>query len=143
MNDAIRKANKGLLVSLSRVFQLMQVEFSRLVRADGLTPSQWDALAVLHTRGPQSVNGLIDLCLTSSGNIDVVLRNLVSKGLVTKAVDEHDARCRVIAITEAGSSYVQSAMPAHEETHEKLFGVLSLSEKKELRRLLKKITAKE
>ena len=118
----------------------MQSELSSVVRQDGVTPSQWDVLAILHIRGPQTVNGLIERCLTSSGNIDVVLRNLIGKGLVTKQVDDSDARKRVVAITSEGADYVQSAMPAHEEAHEALFGALTLRERKELRTLLKKIT---
>lgn len=143
MGDDENRTNKALLVSLARAMQRLRATLEPVVRRGGLTASQWDVLAVLQVRGPQSVNDLINRCITSSGNIDVVIRNLMAKKLIMKQTDPKDARRRLIELTPAGEQAVKISMPAHEEAHRRLFGALTPKEKRQLRTLLKKITMQE
>ena len=69
-----------LFVIIQRTVQSINKKMSPLIREDGLTVGQWDTLNVLYTNGPMTVNGLINKLLTSSGNIDVVITNLIKRG---------------------------------------------------------------
>jgi MarR family 2-MHQ and catechol resistance regulon transcriptional repressor len=130
---------KSLVVAVSRVMQGLNRRLEGLVRKDGLTGTQWDVMAVLYSNECESVNGLIDQCLTSSGNIDVVLSNLVTKGYIRKERDSADRRRRLVTLTDAGRAYVAAHFDEHLAAIREYFAPLTPQEQHELRRLLHKV----
>jgi len=131
-----------LFIVIQRTVQSINRKMSPLIREDGLTVGQWDTLNVLYINGPMTVNGLIDKLLTSSGNIDVVITNLIKRGDLIKTIDKDDRRIRNIEITEKGKNIVRNSLPKHKKAHNKIFDVLDDTEKDQLLFLLKKLGKK-
>ena len=128
-----------LFVIIQRTVQSITKKMSPLIREDGLTVGQWDTLNVLYKNGPMTVNGLIEKLLTSSGNIDVVITNLIKRGDLIKTVDKDDKRIRNIEITEKGKNIVRKSVPKHKKALYEILSVLDDSEKDQLKFLLKKL----
>ncbi len=49
--------------------------------------------------------------MSTSGNLDVVIKNLMQTGLVEKTIDEKDRRGRIVRLTEAGEAKVVRMEP--------------------------------
>ena len=64
---------------------------------------------------------------------------LEGKGFVKRIQDPSDGRCFYVHLTKEGRQTIQTAYAKHEKNLEKIAGVLSGSERKELIRLLKKM----
>ena len=129
----------SLLVALAGTLKGLKRRLLPLIAADGLTPGQFDTLEVLYQNGPLCVNDLLEKTLSTSGNIDVVLNNLLEKKMIVKNPDPEDGRRRIVALTEKGRSYVEKCFPGHVERLRELLSVLSLAEKKQLDKLLTKL----
>jgi len=105
----------------------------------GLTISQFGVLESLYHIGPMNINEIISKTLSTSGNMTVVIRNLVKQGLVTKECDPEDRRAFIIKLTDAGRSKIKEIFPKHLDELDRVFSTLEMDEKKELLRLLKKL----
>jgi len=125
------RKNHTLVLALLRSQQLFMRAMGPVFRAAGLTAAQWDALETLNNKGDLSINNLLDLTLSTSGNLDVVIKNLIQAGWVEKAVDEHDRRARVLRLTEAGKAKVAEFMPTHNAALDNIFGQLTGDEKRQ------------
>ena len=121
-----------LVLALSRSYQGFLRAIGPVFRDAGLTASQWDVLEVLHSKGRQTVNELMRALLSTSGNLDVVVKNLERAGLVTKTTDLKDRRSRIVSLTKAGAAKMRAFYPVHNEALRDLFSPLSRTEKREL-----------
>jgi len=70
--------------------------------------------------------------LKSSGNMTLVVDNLVNRGLVTRQRREDDRRCVDIHLTEAGTTLVQSIMQPHVAQIVQTLNILSATEQEQL-----------
>lgn len=142
-HDSHTRKNQTLVLALLRSQQLFMRAMGPVFRSAGLTASQWDALETLNSMGELSINDLMALTLGTSGNLDVVVKNLTQAGWVEKAVDKQDRRARVLRLTKAGKAKVDSFMPLHNAALDDIFRKLSGDEKRQtistLNRLRKKL----
>lgn len=83
--------------NLRRANQRHVAIFSRHV--EGLTPTQFAALARLYERGPLSQNLLGRLTAMDSATIKGVVARLADKGLVQTHPDPNDQRLRIVELT--------------------------------------------
>ena len=138
------RENLALVLALLRSYQVFIRSMGPIFRDAKLTSSQWDVLETLTRKGPLRINDLLDALLSTSGNIDVVIRNLVQAGLVDKIHDENDRRSRIVSLTSKGQKKANDFYPSHNAALGLLLGDLSRSEKRTLISLLnnfrKKIT---
>lgn len=126
------RENLTLVLALSRSYQQFLRVITPIFKQAELTPSQWDILETLYNKGTMSVNELISTALSSSGNLDIVIKNLLKAGLVSKTIDKEDRRSRMISLTKAGKAKVKSFYPIHNRALEDIFQSLSIRDKKEL-----------
>ncbi len=124
------RENLTLVLALCRCHQLFMRAVAPLFKQAGLTASQWDVLETLSSMGPLSVNDLLNSVLSSSGNMDVVVKNLIKSGLVKKGVAKEDRRSRVVSLTRAGKAKVNAFFPVHNSALEKIFEGLTAAEKR-------------
>jgi MarR family 2-MHQ and catechol resistance regulon transcriptional repressor len=136
------RENHTLVLALLRSQQLFMRAMGPVFRSAGLTASQWDTLETLSNKGALSINDLMRLTLSTSGNLDVVVKNLMQAGLVEKTVDERDRRARVLRLTQAGNQKVADFMPVHNRALEQIFGDLGLQSKRETIRTLNQLRKK-
>jgi DNA-binding MarR family transcriptional regulator len=130
---------QGLIGRLHRLALRLTEELVSVYAEYGLGEGEFDLLATLRRAGTPyelAPGALADSTMVTSGAITKRVDRLVARGLVTRRVGEHDARGRVIALTDAGRELIDRAFEAHMANEHRLVGVLSADERRDLARLL-------
>jgi MarR family 2-MHQ and catechol resistance regulon transcriptional repressor len=133
------RLNLKLMVVLSKLVKAVDQRFAPEMKEAGLTPTQFTVLEALYHKGPLSVNQIIEKAISSSGNIGVVIDNLMKCGLVEKHISEQDKRSKNVFITEKGRSVIGEFFPKHVESINSSFTALNSAEKETLTELMKKL----
>jgi DNA-binding MarR family transcriptional regulator len=107
---------------------------------DGLTPTQWAALAKLSECGAQSQNQLGRLTAMDGATIKGVIDRLTVRKLTASRPDPEDARRLLIELTEEGHRVYRRAAPVAREITEKTLAPLAEAEQEILVELLRRIT---
>jgi len=107
---------------------------------DGLTPTQWAALAKLWECGAQSQNQLGRLTSMDGATIKGVIDRLSARGLTASRPDPEDARRLLIELTEEGADVFRRAAPVAQEISERTLAPLTKVEREILVELLRRIT---
>lgn len=128
--------DEKLVIALARAVAALGGPIGQHVSDAGFTPGQFAVLEVLLHKGPRTVNQLIDDVLSSSGNIGVVIDNLMKAGLIRKTRVEGDGRKRLISLTETGAQKISAYYPHHKAELTRLFGQTDAASKLALIRLL-------
>jgi len=77
---------------------------------EGLTPTQFSALAKLYAVGPCSQNHLGRLIYLDAATIKGVVDRLGARGFITALADPKDRRRRAVALTERGREIIEAAI---------------------------------
>lgn len=133
------KMNLNLIIALRRSVQPEDKSLSALISDYGITISQFGVLDALYHLGDLNINQILDKTLSTSGNMTVVIKNLVKLGLVTKKRDPEDGRAFLIQITEKGHQIMEELFPKHLNDLDEIFSTLNDDDKECLLRLLKKL----
>jgi DNA-binding MarR family transcriptional regulator len=133
-----QEANLNVL----RTTDLLQNRLGRFFREYGLTPSQYNVLRILRGEGkplPSLEIGsrMIQLVPAMTGLID----RLEKQGLVNRRRCKEDRRVVYVEITPAAKKLLKRMDDPLLEMHKQLTGSLTLTELKELTRLMEKIRA--
>lgn len=135
--------NLKLVVAIRRAMQPDERVLQSIITEYGLTLSQFGVLESLYHIGPMCINQILEKTLSTSGNMTVVIKNLVKSGMVTKSRDPEDGRSFIIKLTDEGYGIIDELFPKHLEELKGVFSSLDLEEKAELLRLLKKLNRYE
>lgn len=128
--------DEKLIVGLSRVVAALQRPLMKHISAAGFTPGQFAVLEALLHKGPRTVNDLIEDVLSSSGNISVVIDNLLKAGLLEKKSVPEDGRKRVIHLSSLGEEKIHAYYPLHKAELTRLLGGIDTPTKRALVRSL-------
>ena len=110
---------------------------SRMV--EGLTQTQFAALAKLYEVGPCSQNYLGRLIYLDAATIKGVVDRLHLRGFVTALNDPKDRRRRAVALTERGRTATEAAMTVASEITAATLGPLTADEQRQITKLLRKL----
>lgn len=113
-------------------------------RAHGLDAGEFDVLATLRRAGaPYALRPteLYKSLMISSGGLTARLDKLTEAGLIRRYPSPEDARSLMVELTPAGKKKIEAAFRADMEIENKMVQSLSDSERAELVRLLRKLTA--
>ena len=110
---------------------------SRMV--EGLTQTQFAALAKLYEVGPCSQNHLGRLIYLDAATIKGVVDRLHGRGFVTALADPKDRRRRAVALTERGREVTEAARQAATRITADTLAPLTPEEQRAVVRLLKKL----
>ncbi len=135
----LNSLNLRVLITLSRTTQKVHKRSGQIFKEGGHTTAQFSVLEALYHKGPLSVGQIIELILSTAGNMTVVINNLKKEGLIKRYPNPEDKRSYIIEITESGKTSIQSIFPKHLDDLEKNFCNLTEDEKNVLISLLKKI----
>ena len=124
--------DENLVTALSGVMRSLTKPLARHIAAEGLTPAQFAVLEMLLHKGPRTVNELIDGLLSTSGNMGVVIDNLLAAGLLEKKPNPADGRSRIVSLTAAGDEKIRAYYPRHRDELHRLMSGVERSEKKDL-----------
>ena len=107
--------------------------------AEGLTQTQFAALAKLYEVGPCSQNHLGRQIYLDAATIKGVVDRLRARGFVTAMPDPNDRRRRAVALTERGRTVTEDATKIAAEITAATLTPLTPDEQKTVVRLLKKL----
>ncbi len=111
---------------------------SRMI--EGLTQTQFAALAKLYEVGPCSQNHLGRLIFLDAATIKGVVDRLGVRGFLTALADTKDRRRRAVALTERGREVTEQAMAVAAEITAATLAPLTGDERRLAARLLKKLS---
>lgn len=131
--------NLKLIIALRRSLQPEDRKLTALLSENGLTLAQFGVLESLYHIGPMNIKEIIEKSLSSSGNMTVVIRNLVKHDYVSKEKDPDDGRAFVIKLTKKGHDLIEGIFPKHLNMLEGVLSNLEKDEKHTLLELLKKL----
>ncbi len=106
---------------------------------EGLTQTQFAALAKLHEVGPCSQNQLGRLIYLDAATIKGVVDRLGARGFLTALADPNDRRRRAVALTERGREVTEAAQQVAAEITAETLTPLTADEQRQVARLLKKL----
>ena len=106
----------------------------------GLTQTQFATIAKLRDVGTCSQNQLARLVALDAATINGVLDRLRKRGFITSQPDPSDGRQRVTALTAKGRQIADQAVKTAKQITIDTLSPLNATERKQLSRLLKKIS---
>ena len=112
---------------------------AQIFKKHDLTPTQFSVLETLYSKGDLRIQNLIDSILATSGNMTVVIRNMVRDGWIKRETDPDDRRACIVSLTEKGRKKIIEVLPDHIRNVQKVMSVFSEEEQKQLQTLLKKL----
>ena len=107
---------------------------------EGLTPTQWAALAKLRECGACSQNHLGRLTAMDAATIKGVIDRLTARGFTLARADPADARRLLVDLTEEGLALYERAVPIARAITEKTLERLESGERAALLALLRRLT---
>jgi MarR family transcriptional regulator, lower aerobic nicotinate degradation pathway regulator len=107
---------------------------------EGLTPTQWAALAKLRECGACSQNHLGRLIAMDAATIKGVIDRLTGRGFTVVRADPADARRLLVELSDAGAELYDRAAPIAREITEKTLEKLEAGERATLLALLRRLT---
>ncbi|MEJ2378281.1 MAG: MarR family transcriptional regulator [Pseudolabrys sp.] len=113
------------------------VFMSRMI--EGLTQTQFAALAKLHEVGPCSQNHLGRLIYLDAATIKGVVDRLSARGFVSACADPNDRRRRAVALIERGREVTEAAIEVAAGITADTLAPLNAEERRLIVRLLKKL----
>ena len=119
--NALRRIVRGLRSAAEMVERDLRISAAQLF-----------VLSELAQLPDQSVKDLAALTMTTHSTVSQVVSQLISKGLVTRAADQSDARRAVLRVTRQGTNLLKKSPRAIQEDLIDGFGALRPSERRAL-----------
>lgn len=126
------------LVIFRRASNAISRQEVQTIKKHHLTVAQFGVMEALYNKGNLRIQDLIDKLLSTSGNMTVVIRNMIRDGYIFKVADEKDKRSYLIGLTPAGRKIIERILPEHYDNIGQIFSVLSQKEQEDLVQILKK-----
>jgi len=128
----------SVYIKLVRAAETVSAKVHAHLPEHNLTLSQFAVLEALYSLGPMFQKSLGTKILKSSGNMTLVIDNLVKKNLVFRKRSTEDRRFMIIDLTDTGRQSIRSILPHHLERIREQMMVLTEEERHELGRLCRK-----
>lgn len=126
------------LVILHRASNTIYKQEVETLKKYNLTMGQFGVLEALYNKGNLRIQDLIEKLLSTSGNMTVVVRNMIRDGYISRISDPRDKRACLISLTDLGRETIETILPEHYENIGRIFAILSLKEQEVLNSILKK-----
>jgi DNA-binding MarR family transcriptional regulator len=130
--DAVLTASRVLVAIAAR---------SLADAGEEVTLTQYRALVVLASRGPQSVAALAEAVAVTPPTASRLCERLVRKGLVRRRADRRDRRQVRIGLTEVGRRLIDTVTARRREEIAALLAALSLEEQQAVAGALHRLAA--
>ena len=136
--------NPGLeiVVYLNRVRDLGFAQAREVITAYGMSPGEFDILMTLRRTASPHVLTPTELqqsMIITSGGLTKLLYQLETRGLVSRSVQQHDKRSKLVHLTSKGKKTVEKTAAALIKVENKWLGdALSTHELEQLKKLLGK-----
>lgn len=135
----VRQRALGAYIKLSRAADVVHGRVNDHLLEYDLTTSQFGVLEALYHLGPLQIGEIGAKILKSSGNMTVVIDNLIKRSLVYRERQADDRRCITIHLTDEGHGLIERIWARHEHGIVEVFSVLSAEEQTQLAALCRKL----
>ena len=125
---------------LNHAFDTVKKAHSRQMYTHSLTAPQFHVLEVLQKTGPIPLKKISEELLVTGANITCVVDNLEKEDLVKRVPSKKDRRIINAELTDKGKVKIEQLFPEYTAGLSESMKGLTEAEKKELVRLLDKIT---
>lgn len=126
-------------IKLSRSAEVVSQNINDHLREYDLTLSQFGVIEALYHLGSLQTGELGAKILKSSGNMTLVIDNLVKRGLVKRRRREDDRRVIEVSLTESGQTLITKIWPTHLQGVVSTFDTLTAEEQETLAQLCRKL----
>jgi MarR family 2-MHQ and catechol resistance regulon transcriptional repressor len=128
-----------LFVVLSRAYRSVSDQANKSIGRFGLNPTEFAVLELLYNKGETPLQQIGGKILIASGSITYVVDKLEKKGLLVRKQCTKDRRVTYASLTDEGIEFMEKIFPDHEQYINEIESGLSLEEKEDLIKLLKKL----
>lgn len=104
-----------------------------------LTLASFNALSILHQKGPVPLKELSTLLVRTPANITGLVDGLVKRGLVKRTTHPHDRRMKLAELLPRGRELFEEILPLHHSRLSQDLGVLDSEELATLTRLSQRV----
>lgn len=126
-------------IRLSRAVETLGSRVDTQIASYGLTHTQFAVLEALYHLGPLCAGEVGRKILRSSGNLTLVVDNLVKAGHVERRPDSADRRRANLHLTRSGRALMQRVFPGHARFVADLFSELTATEQEQLGSLSRRL----
>ena len=135
------RLRRSLGYALIRAFRAVNRAGNRALRPLGVSAEQGHILMVLWLEGPMRMTDLQRIIMLSSGTLTGAIDRMERAGLVRRVADAGDGRAWLIEPIASDKGSRRSIEAALEQLEEDCFSALSTAERRDLLRLLDKLSA--
>lgn len=129
----------GVVRELAAAFQAFTLYDAAGIRRFDLTPAQADVLFTLGNTEGMTFKEIGEHTLITKGTLTGVVDRLEEKGLVKRVPGQNDRRCMRVVLTAKGVKLFQTTFPKQIAHLKQRFDQLSVSERNDMERLLKRL----
>lgn len=128
-----------LWVRLAMTFNVVYHEIKHELSKEHFTVPQLEIISCLDRKKGLSLSEIAERLLVSGGNVTGIIDRLERDGYVYRARDKADRRVVRALLTEKGFAFYKSFLPRYKEVMHRINSGLTVQERKQLQRLLKKL----
>ena len=136
-----RAATLHLVIAVGRALQAMERIVRPHLAASGLAMTEFGVLEVLYHKGPLRLGEIRDRILVTGASTTYVVKKLEERGLMRRRACGEDSRVVFGELTAKGRALIDEVFPAHADLLQQAMGGLSVSQKRDVIRLLRTLRA--
>src|SRR6266849_5991952 len=135
--DRDRAATLQLVIALGRSLQAMERFVRPHLATSGLAMTEFAVLEALYHKGPLRLGEVRDRILLTGASTTYVVKKLEERGLMRRRACGEDSRVVFGELTAKGRAVIEEVFPAHADLLQQAMGGLSVSQKRDVIRLLR------
>jgi DNA-binding MarR family transcriptional regulator len=139
MNAPPRFVDGYLAALLAQASHLISSEFHEVVRAQGLSVSEWRVLASLAGGEPISIGQLAQVAVLKQPTVTRMLDRMEAREQVERLAHDSDRRVTLVRITPAGNRVVARLIALAREHEARVLEPFGLARAEELKATLRRI----
>lgn len=124
---------------IAKVSKILGKRLDETCSRHGLTRSQFEAMAVLRRRFPESLSAgeLMEASLLTSGSVTAMINQLIARGLVVRAPDPTDKRRIEVQLTSQGVKTIEAAVAERIKDNGRIAELVPQGDRDEINRLMR------
>jgi MarR family transcriptional regulator, 2-MHQ and catechol-resistance regulon repressor len=135
-----RTATLQLVIALGRAFQALERSVRPHLVEHGLGLTEFAVLEVLYHKGALPLGDIRDRILVTGASTTYVVKKLEDRGLVRRRTCAEDQRIVFGELTPKGRALIDEVFPVHVDRLREVTAGLSVSQKREASRLLRRLS---
>ncbi len=136
-NDRDRAATLQLVIALARALQAMERFVRPHLATSGLAMTEFAVLEALYHKGPLRLGEVRDRILVTGASTTYAVKKLEKRGLMRRKSCAEDSRVVLGELTAKGRALIDEVFPVHVELLQQATAGLTVSEKRDVSRLLR------